>query len=131
MTKLKLLSEQQMEGIRRVAEMAMTTPVTIMRRSTESGLEDTDDPYGAAVSYSDATAYGGCLGWLHSTPTPVAVLDAGALITVNTYRLYVPHDTDIKPGDQVVISSNTYMVSDTTADETWPALLSCTLRLRE
>ena len=129
--KLKLLSEQQMEGVRRIAEMAMTTPVTILRRSGETGLELTDDPYGSSVSFSDITPAGGCLGWLHSTPTPVATIDAGALITVNTYRLWVPHDVDIRPGDHVEISSNTYVVSDTTADETWPALLSCTLRLRE
>jgi len=131
MTKLKLLSEQQMEGIRRIAEMAMTTPVSILRRTGDIGLDLTDDPYGSSVSFNDVTPQGGCLGWLHSKPTPVATTDAGALITVNTYRLYVPHDTDLRPGDHVVISTDTYVVSDTTADETWPALLSCSLRLRE
>jgi hypothetical protein len=131
MTKLKLLSEQQMEGVRRVAEMAMTTPITIMRRTGDVGLDLSDDPYGGSVSFSDVTPHIGCLGWLHSTPTPVAVMDAGALITVNTYRLFVPHDIDIRPGDHVVVNADTYVVSDTTADETWPALLSCTLRLRE
>jgi hypothetical protein len=129
--KLKLLSEQQMEGVRRIAEMAMTTPVQILRRGAETGLELTDDPYGSGLTFTDATPQGGCLGWLHSTPTPVATMDSGALITVNTYRLFVPHDVDIRAGDHAVIGSNTYVVSDTTADETWPALLSCTLRLRE
>jgi len=131
MTKLKLLSEQQMEGIRRVAEMAMTTPVSIMRRTGDVGLDLSDDPYGSSVSFNDVTPQGGCLGWLHSVPTQVATTDAGALITVNTYRLYVPHDTDVRPGDHAVIGSDTYVVADTTADETWPALLSCSLRLRE
>lgn len=129
--KLKLLSEQQMEGVRRVAEMAMTTSVTIMRRSGSDSLDLNGDPYGSSVSFADVTPQGGCLGWLHSTPTPVATMDSGALITVNTYRLFVPHDTDLRPGDHVVIGYNTYVCSDTTADETWPALLSCTLRLRE
>jgi hypothetical protein len=129
--KLKLLSEQQLEGVRRVAEMAMTTPVTIMRRTGADSLDLNSDPYGSSVSFADVTPAGGCLGWLHSTPTPVATMDSGALITVNTYRLYVPHDIDLRPGDHVDIGSNTYVCSDTTADETWPALLSCTLRLRE
>jgi hypothetical protein len=129
--KLKLLSEQQMEGVRRVAEMAMTTPVTIMRRSEETGLEVTDDPYGGGIAFSDVTPHTGVLGWLHSTPTPVAQLDNGQLVTVNTYRLFLPHDIDVRPGDRVVVGSNTYVVSDTTADETWPALLACSLRLRE
>lgn len=131
MTKLKLLSEQQMEGVRRVAEMAMTTPVTIYRRSEETGLETTDDPYGGGISFADVTPSAGVLGWLHSSPTPVAQLDNGQLVTVNTYRLYLPHDIDIRPGDRVDIGTNTYVVSDTTADETWPALLSCSLRLKE
>ena len=120
-----------MEGIRRVAEMAMTTPIAIMRRAGDTGLDLSDDPYGSGLSFSDVTPHAGCLGWLHSTPTPVAQMDSGALVTVNTYRLFVPHDTDIRPGDHVVINTDTYVVSDTTADETWPALLSCTLRLRE
>jgi hypothetical protein len=131
MAKLKLLSFQQMEGVRRVAEMTMTTPLTIMRRDGSDSLDPYGDPYGSSVSFADVTPVGGCLGWLHSTPTPVATVDAGALITVNTYRLYVSHEADIRPGDHVVINSNTYVVSDTTADETWPALLACTLRLRE
>jgi hypothetical protein len=131
MTKLKLLSEQQMEGIRRVAEMAFTTHVTILHRTGDSGLDNSDDPYGSSVSFSEDTSQKSVYGWLHSTPTPVAQIDNGQLITVNTYRLFLQHDTDITPGDRVIIGSNTYVVSDTTADETWPALLSCTLRLKE
>lgn len=131
MTKLKLLTGRQMESVRRVAEMAMTTPVTIYRRSEETGLEVTDDPYGGGLSFADVTPSEGVLGWLHSSPTPTPQLDNGQLVTVNTYRLYLPHGVDIKPGDRVDIGSNTYVVSDTTSDETWPALLSCSLRLKE
>jgi hypothetical protein len=129
--KLKLLSEQQLEGVRRVAEMAMTTPVTILRRTGEDSLDPYGDPYGSAVAFVDVTPAGGCLGWLHSTPTPMQQLDGGMLVTFNTYRLFLPHDIDILPGDRVEINTNTYVVSDTTADETWPALLACTLRLKE
>jgi len=131
MTKLRLFSEQQMEGIRRVAEMTMTTPVTILHRTGDMGLDTTDDPYGSSISFAEQPSQNSVLGWLHSTPTPVAQMDNGQLITVNTYRLFLPHDTDINPGDRVVIGGNTYVVSDTTADETWPALLSCSLRLKE
>jgi hypothetical protein len=126
-----ILSENQMESLRRVAESAMTTPVTIMRRVGETGLEITDDPYGSSVSFSNVTPAGGCLGWLHSVPTPVATVESGAIVTVNTYRLFLPHDIDVRPGDHVTIASDTYVVSDTTANETWPALLQCSLRLRE
>lgn len=131
MATLKLLSEQQMEAVRRVAEMAMITPVLIMRKTGDSGLDVTDDPYGSSLSFSNVTPLAGCYGWLHSTPTPVATMDSGALITVNTYRLFVKHDVDIRPGDHAVIGGTTYVVADTTKDETWPALLRCSLRLRE
>lgn len=131
MAKMKLLGENQMEAIRKVAEQAMTTPVTIMRRTGDTGLDLSDDPYGGSVSFSDVTPMGGVLGWLHSTPTPVQQLDSGAIVTFNTYRLFLPHDADCRPGDHVQINEDVYVVSDTTADETWPALLACTLRLRE
>lgn len=131
MTRLKLLSEQQMEGVRKVAEMALTTPVTILRRTGDTGLDDTDDPYGSSVSFTEMTSQTSVYGWLHSTPTPMQQIDNGMLVTFNTYRLFLPHDCNISPGDRVVIGSSEYVVSDTTANETWPAMLTCTLRLKE
>ena len=57
---------------------------------------------------------------------------AGALVTVNTYRLYLPVGTDIKVGDEVVVGGDdVYIVSDTTAESTWMAVLECSLRKRD
>jgi hypothetical protein len=128
----KLLTDNQLEAIQKTAMLGMQTTVSIFRPTADSGLDLTDNPYGSAPGTpQDITPMGGVLGWLYSTPTPVATIDAGQLITVNTYRLWVPVDTDIRPRDRVVIGANTYVVSDTTADQTWPALLSCSLRLAE
>lgn len=128
----KLLTDRQMAAIQKTAMLGMQTDVQILRATPDSGLDLTDNPYGSSPGTPvDATPVGGVRGWLHSTPTPVATIDAGQLITVNTYRLWVPVDTDIRPRDRVVIGANRYVVSDTTADSTWPALLACSLRLAE
>ena len=126
-----LLTSGQLAAVQKVAISGMQSPVTISRRTGDVGLDLTDDPYGSTVSYAPVVSSSQVLGWLHSTPTPVQQVDSGAIITVNTYRLFVPVGTDILPGDQATIGGNTYVVSDTTVDETWPALLACSLRLRE
>lgn len=127
-----LLTARQLRAIQKTAVLGMQTDVKIFRSTPDSGLDLTDDPYGSSVGTpAEISPAVGVHGWLHSTPTPMASIDAGQIITVNTYRLWVPVDTDILPRDRVVINENTYVVTDTTADSTWPALLSCSLRLAE
>lgn len=129
----RLLTDAQLASIQQIAKLGMQTKVTIERRTATTGLETTDDPYGSSVSFDAnedperAVVY----GMLHSTPTPVAQLNSGQLVTINTYRLWVPVGTEIDPGDHVLIADHSYVVSDTTADETWPAFLACSLRMAE
>jgi hypothetical protein len=126
-----LLTDAQLGSIQKLAMLGMQTDVTILKRTASLGLETSDDPYGSSVSFTSTSRSTTVKGMLHSTPTPVAIIDAGQLVTVNTYRLWVPVDTDVTNGDRVLIGTNTYVVSDTTADETWPAFLACSLRLSE
>lgn len=75
-------------------------------------------------------------GWLYQTPTPVAAEDTGAIVTVNTYRLFVPLGTPIYPHDEVGALDEhgvevRYEVSDTNADITWKAWISASLRRLE
>jgi len=73
-------------------------------------------------------------GWFHSTPTPVQEVDMGQIVTVNTYRLFLPVGTDIRVGDHVHVATNPtddYTVSDTTGEGTWLPLLTCSLRKKE
>lgn len=132
---MKLLSDAQLAAVQNVAKLGMQTDVTIWPRSTTTGLEVTDGPYGSSVSFSElpetATETATVKGMFHSQPTPTPDVDSGQLVTVNTFRLWVPVGTRIYPGDQVVITGNTYQVTDTTADETWPAFLECSLRRAE
>lgn len=128
----ELLSAAQLREVQKVAESGMTTPVTIYRRTAVSATAGND--YGdddLAFDETTDSLRGTVKGWLFSTPTPVQVVDSGEVVTVNTYRLYVPVGTDIEPGDNLVIGSDTYTVSDTTGETTWPAVLGVSLRLRE
>lgn len=119
-----LLSARQMAALQEVALMGMQTPVTIKRRTTSDTVYGDKDE----VSFTTvATA----LGWFHSTPTPIQEQDTGSVVTANTYRLFLPVGTDVRDGDQITVGSTVYVVSDTTAESTWKALLACSLRKRE
>ena len=128
----RFLTPNQMERVRDVALLGMVTPVTIERRG--------DDPSAPANVYGDdalsytvtnETRRQTVRGWFYSTPTPVQDIDTGAIVTVNTYRLYLPVGTDVLPGDHVHVGSEDYTVSDTTAEGSWLPLLTCSLRKRE
>ncbi len=128
----KFFTPNQMERIRDVALLGMITPVTIERR--QEGPIPAGNDYGDdALAYpvTNQTRRHEVKGWVYSTPTPVQQVDTGAIITVNTYRLFVPVGTDVLPGDHVLIGTDEYVVSDTTGESTWLPLLSCSLRKRE
>lgn len=118
-----LLSDRQLAALQEIALLGMQTPVTIKRRSVS------ESPYGDdAVSFVTVTT---TRGWFHSTPTPIQEQDTGSVVTANTYRLFLPVGTDVRDGDQVTVGSTVYIVSDTTSESTWKALLACSLRKRE
>lgn len=119
-----LLSAAQLAAVQGVALTGMQTPITIQRRSTQDSVYGDGDE---VVYTTVATAK----GWFHSSPTPMQEQDSGALVTANTYRLFLPVGTNVKIGDRVLVGAEQYVVSDTTAESTWKALLSCSLRKRE
>jgi len=132
----RFLTPNQLERVRDVALLGMITPITIERRS--EGAIPADGDYGddfLAYSTTSETRRMTVQGWFFSTPTPQQDVDTGMVVTVNTYRLYLPVGTDIKAGDHVHVGSadprDDYTVSDTTAESTWLPLLTCSLRKRE
>lgn len=117
-----LVSDSELAALRDVAEMGMQTDVAIHARSKEK----TDNGQRDMWTYSTTVK-----GWLNSTPTPVITQVSGEMATVNTYRLFLPVATAIRPGDHAVIGGVTFIVSDTTGESTWNPLLRCSLRLAE
>ena len=136
MTTMKqLLTDNQMAAIRDVALLGMLTDISIERRRV--GAIPAGGDYGDDfLTYTETgeSRREVIKGWFYSTPTPVQTVDSGAIVTVNTYRLYVPVGTDILPGDRVHVGPDPtfdYTVSDTTATGTWLPLLTVSLRKRE
>jgi hypothetical protein len=128
----RFLTDRQLERVRDVALLGMTTPITIERRA-EAPIPvggDYGDDFISFTTTSESRRQT-VKGWFFSTPDPVQDVDTGQVVTVNTYRLFLPVGTDILPGDHVHVGSQDYTVSDTTAEGTWLPLLTCSLRKRE
>ena len=132
----RLLTENQMNQVRGLAMLGMVTPIQIERRAEApppAGGDYGDDflSYSVTAESRRTTVN----GWFYSTPTPTQDVDTGMVVTVNTYRLFLPVGTDIKVGDHVHVGNadprDDYTVSDTTAEGTWLPLLTCSLRKRE
>ncbi len=128
----RFLTPNQLERVRDVALLGMITPVVIERRTPSSpplGGDYGDDfvefPETNQSRRTDIKA------WVYSTPTPEQSVDTGQIITVNTYRMFVPVGTDVLPGDIVHVGTDDYTVSDTTGESSWLPLLTVSLRKRE
>jgi hypothetical protein len=130
----RFLTENQLDRLRDLAMLGMITPVVIERRS--EGAVPVGGDYGddfLSFTETNASRRQTVKGWFYSTPTPMQEVDSGAVVTANTYRLFLPVGTDISAGDHVYVGPNpdAYTVSDTTAESTWLPLLTCSLRRRE
>lgn len=132
----RFLTENQMNRLRDIALLGMITTVTIERRA-EGAIPAGGDYGDDFLSYTTTTESRRqtVKGWFYSTPTPLQEVDTGQIVTVNTYRLYLPVGTDIRPGDHVHVGNadprDDYTVSDTTGEGTWLPLLTCSLRKKE
>ncbi len=128
----RFFTDKQMQRIRDIPLLGMTTPIIIERRTeaTPPAGGDYGDDFLAFPVTSESRRLT-VKGWFFSTPTPLQEVDSGVIVTVNTYRLYVPVGTDVLPGDQVRVGADSYTVSDTTAESTWLPFLTCSLRKRD
>lgn len=128
----QFLTDKQLQRVRDVALLGMITTITIERRS-EGAIPVGGDYGDDFLDYTTTTESRRqtVKGWFYSTPTPTQDVDTGMIVTVNTYRLFLPVGTDILVGDVVRVGADEYTVSDTTAEGTWLPLLTCTLRKRE
>lgn len=115
----------EMAGFRQLAEVGMTTPVDIYKRSVNVDSDPTQ-VYGTVAETFTYTETVG--GWVYSTPSPVITQVAGTMALVNTYRLFLPVGTDCTSGDRCLIEGNWFIVSDTIEESTWLPLLRLSLR---
>jgi hypothetical protein len=128
----RFLTPNQLDRVRDIALLGMVTPITIERRA-EGAIPSGGDYGDDFLSYTTtaATRRQTVNGWFFSTPTPIQEVDTGMIVTINTYRLYLPVGTDVLPGDHIHVGVDDYTVSDTTGESTWLPLLACSLRKRD
>jgi hypothetical protein len=127
----QLVSDKQMEELRKVAKLGMITTVTILRRA--EGTPPADDYGDDYLTYTETNESRRTTvqGWFYSEPAQVQDVDTGMVVTTTTYRLLLPVGTDIATGDQVTVGSDEYTVSDTDTENTWNPMLTVNLRKRE
>lgn len=121
-----LLTPSQLTAIQELGILGMTTSVTIYEIDMDSGLDETDDPYGSSLITS--TTGTTVNGWLVGRWATERGTDAGDIDTTTTYRLRLPVGTSIDPGWEVEIGGHRYLVIDAGSDQTWPEWLSCVVR---
>lgn len=122
---MALVSDAELASLQADFARSFTTTATIKRPEFGS------DELGDDAFDEDPATVGTVKGALSSSVAATAGLDGSAIVTTTTYRWNCPVDTDIRPRDRLVIGSNEYVVTDTTADESLPICLSVSLRLRE
>lgn len=122
MTSAPLLSDIEIAAFRDAALQGMQTPAEIWRRRTVQS----DDGWG-----SEWYLVGSSWCWIYSTPTAVQSEVSGKIVTINTYRCYMPIDTNVIASDKILAGGVEYIVSDTISSNTWAPMLRVSLRFAE
>ena len=118
-----MISQSEIAALQGFAELQMDTEVAVMRQTVIEGPEGDDVSVFATVGFVN--------GWLSSRPSPVITEIGGIQALENTYSLYLPVGSDIESGDQAIVGSRTFTVSDTTAESTLQPMLEVSLRRAE
>lgn len=127
-----LLSDRQLAAVQAIGRSALRAVVVVKRPVFTAGVlgDDEADMNPQVVSQpSSVLDRGRLLGYLRQTGgDTVGGVDVGRMQTTSTFELALPVGTDIRSRDVVVIRDLPYVVQDVVDDDTWPAMLNCTLR---
>jgi hypothetical protein len=116
----KLVTDAALNGLRAIGIRSMDTPVDIYPRTLAETASDTVEAW--------PTKSASVLGWLRSLPAGSFSIDSGVVEASTVFRLFVPIDTVINPGDHLVIGGSTYAVLDTNVESTYLVMLRCSIR---
>jgi hypothetical protein len=122
---VSLLSASQLAAIQGVAQSGMTKTVSIYHGT--SIKTDNGQKWGYPAT-PDLTA----LGWITELTPNSTKLDVinGQTSLSETHRMFLPIGTDCRSGDKVVSGSTTFIVQHTNSDDTYPAALTCAMRVQ-
>ena len=57
-------------------------------------------------------------GWIRQQNNPDLRSEISGIYTLAVFRVLVPFDTDVRPGDHVVVEGATYLVQNTNVEDT-------------
>jgi len=115
----QLLTDSQMNAIRKIGESAMTKTVTIRKvgrtYSADSGNPFGDDDLTVAPSYEDTVTK----AWIISVMGRSFDVDGGRSVAVHDLTMRVPIGTDIEHRDIVIIDGVEWVCTEANPEDTW------------
>lgn len=119
-------SASELSSLQEFSHVAFVDSVDIWPRSRVTNESDPKNIYedaGETWDYRE-TVY----GWIYSQMSADSEVVGHVIGTLSTYKLLLPADTELHPGDRVFVKSAFYEVIDTVSEATWLPLLRCALR---
>jgi hypothetical protein len=115
-----LVTDEMYVALRGFAYQGLQTPVSILRR------EVVENPYGddSEVWAEESSTW----GWIRQMNDPSIVAQNGVAQTTGVFRLELPVGTDVRPGDMVGVEGATYMVENTSVEDTVQVFLEVYIR---
>lgn len=123
---MPLVSESQLNALRKVIETGLVTDVTIIN-ATQADNPFSDDEYVQEAEGSRETVK----GWLREVPAGTIDVVSGVMANTGMYRLFLPLDTHINNGDRVIVNGEQFIVQDTNQDSTYKVTLRVSLARAE
>jgi hypothetical protein len=121
-----LVTESQLNRLRKVVELGMVTDVTIVN-ATQADNPFSDDEYVQEAEGLRQTVK----GWLREVPAGTIDVVSGVMANTGIYRLFLPLGTTINNGDRVIVNDEQFIVQDTNQDSTYKVTLRVSLARAE
>jgi head-tail adaptor len=118
-----LVTDEMYVALRGFAYQGLQTPVAILRREVIA------NPYGddTEVWVEEADTW----GWIRQMNDPNIVAQSGVAQTTGVFRLELPVGIDVRAGDMVGVEGQTYMVENTSVEDTVQVFLEVYIRVTE
>jgi hypothetical protein len=121
-----LVSDAQLNQLRKVVERGLVTDVTIIN-SVRADNPYSDEEWDQEPEHGRQTVR----GWLREVPAGTIDVVSGVMANTGMYRLFLPLGTHIENGDRVVINDEEFIVQDTNQDSTYKVTLRVSLARAE
>lgn len=109
----------------KIANRFMQEPIEI-RHKMPFALDPSNPKGDDTLEFEPETT--SVLGWVVSSLTKSLARDGTMVTAAETDIARFPVGTRVDTGDELIIKGQTWTVADTSADETWPAMLKVSIQ---